>query len=136
MPLGRLLPAYAIHLLPWLFGAFAALAVSALRSASSGVDVEAQDCVACRRGHVATIHPGKDFYIALIEHEDWSAGHTVWGYVDDLAVVDALVALPYTTKKHATYGTEMRMLDEPARFGLSLTPAGGVAAAHTIQQLR
>lgn len=103
---------------------------------SSGVHVGVQGFVACRRGHVATIHPGKDFYIALIEHGDWSAGHTVWGFVDDLTVVDTLVALPYTTMKHATYGTEMRMLDEPAKFGLSLTPAAELAASHAIEQLR
>lgn len=99
-------------------------------------DVNVQGGAACRKGHVATIHPGKDFYIALMEHEAWSAGHTAWGFVEDLAVVDALVALPYTAMKHATYGTEMRMLVDPAHFSLSLTAGGQVAGSQSIRQLR
>ena len=87
----------------------------------------------CRRGHVATIHPGKDFYIALSEHSDWSSGHTVWGYVEDMAVVDELVALPYHIYIHETYGTVMRMMDTRTQFTVSLSDP---AQTDSLQQLQ
>ena len=89
----------------------------------------------CRRGHVATIHPGKDFYIALSEHHDWSSGHTVWGFIEDLAAVDAIVARPFTSMKHVTYGTEMRMMNEPTKFSVFLADAAqSTVSGSSIQQ--
>jgi hypothetical protein len=76
--------------------------------------------VCCRRGHVATIHPGKDFYIALMDHEGWSEGHSVWAVVDDFSVVDQVVSQPYTDHQHMQYGTHMRMMDNPVHFTLQL----------------
>eukprot|EP00892_Ulva_mutabilis_P000610 jgi/Ulvmu1/1054/UM105_0012.1 len=87
------------------------------------------------RGHIATIHPGKDFYIALSDHADWSAGHTAWGFIEDLSVVEALVARPFTTMVHATYGTEMRMMDERTQFSVFLADsAHAEVGASAIQQ--
>eukprot|EP01025_Chloroclados_australasicus_P065710 TRINITY_DN8952_c0_g1_i1.p1 TRINITY_DN8952_c0_g1~~TRINITY_DN8952_c0_g1_i1.p1 ORF type:complete len:250 (-),score=19.95 TRINITY_DN8952_c0_g1_i1:239-988(-) len=74
------------------------------------------------RGHVATIHPGKDFYIALAAHESWSEAHTAWGYIpeESMAIVEAVVDLPYRSIKHDRYGTEMRMLVDPVQFTVTL----------------
>jgi hypothetical protein len=76
--------------------------------------------VACRRGHIATIHPEKDFYIALGAHEDWSAAHTAWGFIEDLSTVEAIVELPFTESIHEANGTLMRMLVDPVPFTVEL----------------
>lgn len=75
---------------------------------------------ACRRGHVATIHPEKDFYIALSDHRDWSDAHTAWGFIDDLSVADELVRMPFTESTHKESGTVMRMLHDPVPFTVEL----------------
>jgi hypothetical protein len=73
-----------------------------------------------RKGHAAIIHPGKDFYIALMDHEDWSLGHTAFAVVDQLSIVDKIVQQPFTDQEHVQYGTHMRMMDNPMHFTLQL----------------
>lgn len=74
----------------------------------------------CRRGHIASIHPERDFYIALAPHADWSNAHTAWGFIEDLSAVEAVVAHAFTEMKHAVHGTVMRMLVEPVPFTVEL----------------
>ena len=74
----------------------------------------------CRRGHLANIHPGRDFYIALAPHEDWSSAHTAWGFISDLSAAEVIVQQPYTESVHAATGTHMRMLNDPVPFIVQL----------------
>lgn len=83
--------------------------------------VQSEPYYLCRKGHIAIIHPGKDFYIALMDHEDWSLGHTVWALVDDLTIVNKILEEPFTDQEHMQYGTHMRMMDHPMHFTLKLT---------------
>ena len=68
-----------------------------------------------------TLLTGKDFYIALMDHEDWSLGHTAWAVIDDLSVVETILQEPFTDQEHIQYGTHMRMMDNPMHFTLQLT---------------
>jgi hypothetical protein len=74
----------------------------------------------CRVGHIATIHPGKDFYISLGNHDDWSSSHTVWGRVHEMQTVLNIIAMPFREIRHQTYGTAMRMLVNRVPFDLDL----------------
>jgi hypothetical protein len=73
-----------------------------------------------RRGHIAAIHPEKDFYIALSSHIDWSSAHTAWGFIEDLEAVEEIVGQEYSAMKHPEHGTVMRMLVEPVAFTVEL----------------
>ena len=79
--------------------------------------------VYCRRGHVASIHPERDFYVALAPHADWSNAHTAWGYIEDLTAIEAVVKHGYTEMRHAVHGTVMRMLVDPVPFTVELAGA-------------
>jgi hypothetical protein len=74
----------------------------------------------CRRGHVAFIHPTRDFYIALSSHDNWGSAHTVWGVIDDLKPVEDIVSLRYAEEQHTQTFTIMRMLLDPVPFALEL----------------
>lgn len=76
-----------------------------------GTPSEAQ--VAVRKGSVARIQDGDDFFIALDGHPEWGHSFTVWGELRDGAGFEALEAiarLPYHEATGAG-GTVMRLLD-------------------------
>ncbi|KAG2435334.1 hypothetical protein HXX76_007408 [Chlamydomonas incerta] len=84
--------------------------------------------VAMRRGHVAMIPATREFFINVMDHEGWGGSMTVWGDVADaasMAVVEAVLLLPYHEVKHPTFGTVMRMLDEQVPFSPLAVPADG-----------
>lgn len=87
-----------------------------------------------RRGHVARIQDGADFFIALDDHAEWGHAFTVWGEMHDaagLATLEAITKLPYHEQAGAG-GTIMRMLDEelPATGSLvRAAPTGKAGAA-------
>ncbi len=90
-----------------------------------------------RRGHVARIQNGVDFFIALDEHTEWGHAFTVWGEVREvasLATLEAITRLPYHEQAGAG-GTMMRLLDEEiaATGSLVAAPAenGGDTAVAT-----
>ena len=70
---------------------------------------------------IVSMRTGKDFYIALMDHEDWSLGHTAWATIEDLSVVNTILQAPFTDQEHMQYGTHMRMMDNPIHFTLQLT---------------
>ena len=77
----------------------------------SGTPVEGQPVV--RRGHVARIQNGADFFVALEDHVEWGHAFTVWGEMHDaagLATLEAITRLPYHEQSGAG-GTIMRLLD-------------------------
>eukprot|EP01025_Chloroclados_australasicus_P033644 TRINITY_DN3435_c1_g1_i1.p2 TRINITY_DN3435_c1_g1~~TRINITY_DN3435_c1_g1_i1.p2 ORF type:complete len:198 (+),score=3.08 TRINITY_DN3435_c1_g1_i1:80-673(+) len=72
--------------------------------------------VSIRRGDVCMITGTQEFYIATMQHEDWSSAHTVWGRVRNMEAVDKIIRLPYSNYKHPQYGTVMRMLKHDVYF--------------------
>ena len=81
-----------------------------------------------RRGHVARIQNGADFFVALEDHVEWGHAFTVWGEMHDaagLATLEAITRLPYHEQSGAG-GAIMRLL---VRVTASLLSRAVVAAA-------
>ena len=81
-----------------------------------------------RRGHVARIQEGEDFFVALADHTEWGHAFTVWGEVLDdagLATLEQITRLPYHEQAGAG-GTIMRLLD------LELPVTAAIRAAPTL----
>ena len=74
-----------------------------------------------RRGSVARIQDGPDFFVALADHQEWGHSFTVWGELvgeAGMRTLEAIARLPYHEQTGAG-GTIMRLLDEEL-------PASGV----------
>ncbi|KAL6753982.1 hypothetical protein V8C86DRAFT_2713182 [Haematococcus lacustris] len=68
-------------------------------------------------GTVAMITGTTEFYISLMDHSSWGGAHTVWGQVENMEVVEAIVkASKFTEFKHPEHGTVMRMMDPSLAF--------------------
>ena len=81
---------------------------------------------AVRRGFVARIQDGDDFFIALDAHPEWGHSFTIWGEVREAAAfktLEAIAKLPYHESKGAG-GTVMRLLDK------ELPTSGAVVSLH------
>lgn len=77
----------------------------------------------CRRGYVATIHPGRDFYVSLADHVEWSSAHTAWSRVETelgMQTIERIVSMPFRETHHPQHGTAMRMLEAPVPLALVL----------------
>jgi len=74
-----------------------------------------------QRGDVCLIGTGPDFFVSLAAHPEWGSGHTVWGTVADMRVLDALERLPTRNEMWGT--TQVTPLVEPVPFSLSLSRA-------------
>lgn len=72
------------------------------------------------RSHVATILGTTEFYIALMDHLDWSQAHCAWGVVEEWTTVSRMLALPYRNFTHPDYGTVMRLMLKPVVYSMSL----------------
>jgi hypothetical protein len=91
-----------------------------------------------RRGFVARIQRGPDFFVALADHNEWGHSFTVWGEVRDeasMATLEAITALPYHEQKAAGAATIMRLLDEelPARGTIVMSGTDQDRAAGTTE---
>ena len=81
-------------------------------AALAGTPAEAMPIV--RKGFVARIQQGHDFFIALDDHAEWGHTFTVWGELDDaagMATLELISKLPYHEQKAAGAETVMRLLD-------------------------
>ncbi|KAL3137649.1 hypothetical protein ABBQ38_004925 [Trebouxia sp. C0009 RCD-2024] len=78
-----------------------------------------EETVTTKKGHVCMIPGSKEFFIAAVDHTEWGSAHTVWGVVQNMSVVDALLRQPFHTFTHPKYGTVMRMMDHEEGFGVS-----------------
>ncbi|WPT12830.1 hypothetical protein PSENEW3_00002671 [Picochlorum sp. SENEW3] len=70
-------------------------------------------------GDVVVIPPTGEFYIALLDHDEWSNAHTVVGMVDDFVSTDLIAVQVVKTVVHPEYGTEMKIMKSPVSFTLS-----------------
>eukprot|EP00884_Botryococcus_braunii_P013541 jgi/Botrbrau1/22188/Bobra.168_1s0020.1 len=76
--------------------------------------------ILARRGHVCMIPNTKEFFISLMDHTEWGTAHSVWGEVEDLGVAEEIISQPYHNFTHPTYGTVMRMMEDPANFSVEV----------------
>ncbi|CAL5221657.1 g3884 [Coccomyxa viridis] len=81
-----------------------------------------------KRGQVCMIPGTKEFFIALVDHDEWGGAHTVWGEVSaadmDTTVMD-IVGQRFHAVTHPEYGTVMRMLNTEVPFRIALTGYSG-----------
>ncbi|EOD21564.1 hypothetical protein EMIHUDRAFT_117084 [Emiliania huxleyi CCMP1516] len=95
-----------------------------------GTPTEGQAAV--RKGYVARIQDGDDFFIALDAHAEWGHSFTIWGELRDAAgfeTLEAIARLPYHETTGAG-GTVMRLLDTelPTRGAIVAAAASAESA--------
>ena len=79
------------------------------------LDTPSEATPVVRKGFVARIQNGRDFFIALDDHLEWGHSFTVWGEMRDddagMATLEAISKLPYHEQKAASASTIMRLLE-------------------------
>lgn len=70
-------------------------------------------CPAIRRGSVAWVGSGPEFFISLANHEEWKKAYTVFGYVfpEDMDIVEKIADLP--TKADVWNNVNVSVLEKP-----------------------
>lgn len=70
-------------------------------------------CPSIRRGSVAWIGSGPEFFISLANHNEWKRAYTVFGSVlpEDMEVAEKIAQLP--TKSDVWSNIEVSVLDKP-----------------------
>ncbi|MEW5306436.1 MAG: hypothetical protein WDW36_008899 [Sanguina aurantia] len=75
--------------------------------------------VVMRRGDAAMIPGTREFFLNLMDHPGWGDAMTVWGRLvgeEDLAVAEAITALPFHATSSEGGATVMRLLDAKIVF--------------------
>lgn len=59
-------------------------------------EISLEDCPTIRRGSVAWVNSGPEFFISLANHGEWKKSYTVFGYVlpEDMSIAEKIAALP------------------------------------------
>lgn len=70
-------------------------------------------CPEIRRGSVAWVGSGPEFFISLANHQEWKNAYTVFGYVllEDMEIVERIAQLP--TKLDVWTGVNVTILENP-----------------------
>ncbi|KAL1316072.1 uncharacterized protein [Arachis hypogaea] len=78
----------------------------------------AEDCPTIRRGSVAWIGPGPEFFISLANHAEWKHEYTVFGSVlpEDLHVAEKIATLP--TASDVWNNINVTVLERPVPLSL------------------
>lgn len=78
-----------------------------------------------RRGMVARIGEGPDFFVAIRDHAEWGHAHTVFGKVADDASMEVVDSIPKLPTRQETWGqTHVTTLVEKLPFELVVEPEG------------
>ncbi|XP_049362185.1 uncharacterized protein LOC125826885 [Solanum verrucosum] len=75
--------------------------------------VPSEFCPEIRRGSVAWVGSGPEFFISLANHQEWKNAYTVFGYVlpEDMEIVEKIAQLP--TKSDIWTGVNVTILENP-----------------------
>ncbi|XP_047161570.1 uncharacterized protein LOC124831587 [Vigna umbellata] len=76
-------------------------------------DIPKEYCPTVRRGSVAWVGSGPEFFISLADHEEWRNPYTVFGYVlsEDMEVLEKISQLP--TKSEIWNSIKISILENP-----------------------
>lgn len=76
-------------------------------------NIPTEVCPTVRRGSVAWVGSGPEFFISLANHQEWKKAYTVFGYVlpEDMEIVDKIVLLP--TKPEVWNNINVSVLENP-----------------------
>lgn len=77
-----------------------------------------EDCPTIRRGSVAWVGSGPEFFISLANHDEWRGAYTVFGSVlpEDMEMVEKIAQLP--TKSEVWHNINVSVLEKPFPFRL------------------
>ncbi|XP_050941952.1 uncharacterized protein LOC103483456 [Cucumis melo] len=80
-----------------------------------------EDCPAIRRGSIAWVGSGPEFFISLANHDEWRKAYTVFGSVlpEDMELVEKIAQLP--TKSENWHNINVSVLEKPIPFRLKRT---------------
>ncbi|KAL5795106.1 hypothetical protein ACOSP7_003700 [Xanthoceras sorbifolium] len=91
-------------------------------------DIPAEACPTVKRGAVAWVGSGPEFFISLANHLEWPKTHTVFGFVlpQDMEVVERIARLP--TTPDVWTGINVSVLEKPVdiRFRRINTSSGNL----------
>ncbi|KAI5564166.1 hypothetical protein BDE02_14G041400 [Populus trichocarpa] len=76
-------------------------------------DIPTEACPTIRRGSVAWVESGPEFFISLANHNEWSKAYTVFGFVlpEDMEIVERIAQLP--TKREVWGNINVAVLENP-----------------------
>lgn len=77
-----------------------------------------EDCPTIRRGSVAWVGSGPEFFISLANHGEWRKAYTVFGTVlpEDMAIAEKITELP--TKADVWNNINVSVLEKPVPLRL------------------
>nr|XP_029120007.1 uncharacterized protein LOC105043790 isoform X2 [Elaeis guineensis] len=80
--------------------------------------IPAEVCPTIRRGSVAWVGSGPEFFISLANHDEWQGAYTVFGSVlpEDMEIAEKIAILP--TKPDVWNNINVSVLDKPVHFRL------------------
>ncbi|XP_008794880.1 uncharacterized protein LOC103710775 [Phoenix dactylifera] len=80
--------------------------------------IPAEACPTIRRGSVAWVGSGPEFFISLANHDEWQGAYTVFGSVlpEDMEIAEKIANLP--TKPDVWNNINVSVLEKPVPFGL------------------
>lgn len=83
---------------------------------SSFKDIPMEACPTIRRGSVAWVGSGPEFFISLANHNEWKKAYTVFGSVlpEDMEIVELIAQLP--TKPEVWSNINVFVLEKPVAF--------------------
>ncbi|KAK4592615.1 hypothetical protein RGQ29_016944 [Quercus rubra] len=83
---------------------------------SSFKDIPTETCPTIRRGSVAWVGSGPEFFISLANHNEWKKAYTVFGSVlpEDMEIVELIAQLP--TKPEVWSNINVSVLEKPVAF--------------------
>ncbi|XP_011032538.1 PREDICTED: uncharacterized protein LOC105131304 isoform X2 [Populus euphratica] len=81
--------------------------------ASGTMDIPTEACPTIRRGSVAWVESGPEFFISLANHNEWNKAYTVFGFVlpEDMEIVERIAQLP--TKPEVWGNINVAVLENP-----------------------
>jgi hypothetical protein len=76
-------------------------------------DIPKEHCPAIKRGSVAWVGSGPEFFISLANHNEWRDQYTVFGYVlsEDMKILEKISQLP--TKSDVWSNIAVSILENP-----------------------
>ncbi|XP_077235138.1 uncharacterized protein LOC143877152 [Tasmannia lanceolata] len=80
--------------------------------------IEMEACPDIKRGSVAWISSGPEFFISLANHNEWKRAYTVFGYVlpEDMEIAEKIAQLP--TKSDVWSNIKVAVLEKPVSLWL------------------
>ncbi|XP_042483633.1 uncharacterized protein LOC122064006 [Macadamia integrifolia] len=80
--------------------------------------IPTEACPTIRRGSIAWVGSGPDFFISLANHYEWRKAYTVFGSVlpEDMEIVEKIAQL--ATKSDVWSGVNVSVLEKPVSLGL------------------